>query len=666
MRKLLKKKECLQGADWLFLLVVMTLALLLRLDFLIASGFGIESDEAIVGLMAKHILEGKPVPVFYYGQYYMGSFEALVAAGFFFLSGLSSVALKCVPLCFSIIFIVVIFLAAFELGGRRAARWAALLAALPPAVLVVWSAKARGGFIEVILVGTLALLMTQRWLKRDNAGGLGLIFIGLLLGFGWWLNNQIIYFMLPIGFFVLARLWGERLSVPSFLILEVPVAFTAGAVGFFVGGLPFWLYNFQHSFASFGMFKFASLTAIPDQLGSLATVALPIIIGGRRDWQVADYFPGSSVVAGLLVGGLLLAILCWRWRQVRALFRGQVERRDPVELFLLLLLTVLGVYVVSCFGNLALEPRYLLPTYTALFVLGGWLLGRLGEVSPAGSGFLGCALLALNLASCYFGGRALPGEPFVYEDQRASAKHQELLQWLEKKNLPWVRTNYWIGYRLAFESQERVRFLMFGKPNQVRIEDYEKEGADYGRDRMPLVLVGKQSQIVQRALRVSGNLYQLQKVSGYDVIYDITPSQVDLQQIGSERLKPYANRMPQEVGLAIDGKLETRWRSAGPQAAGMKYGIRLEPPVELRGLRYRLGNFGSDYPRGLKIEAVFTSGERKKLFHPSDYAALRYWLAGDNTISLYFPPLAVKKLILTQTGEDPFFDWSIPELELLQ
>jgi len=40
-------------------------------------------DEAIVGLMARHILVDGARPIFFYGQAYMGSLDAyLVAAGF--------------------------------------------------------------------------------------------------------------------------------------------------------------------------------------------------------------------------------------------------------------------------------------------------------------------------------------------------------------------------------------------------------------------------------------------------------------------------------------------------------------------------------------------------------------------------------------------------------
>ena len=67
---------------------------LLRLDFMRAIGFIIDGDEAIVGLMAKHILERGELPVFYYGQHYMGSLESILASTSFAVFGISSFTLQ--------------------------------------------------------------------------------------------------------------------------------------------------------------------------------------------------------------------------------------------------------------------------------------------------------------------------------------------------------------------------------------------------------------------------------------------------------------------------------------------------------------------------------------------------------------------------------------------
>src|SRR5690349_24640541 len=53
-----------------------------------------DSDQAIFGLMAKHIAEGRAFPVFMYGQTYILGVEAWLAAPLFLILGVSVAALK--------------------------------------------------------------------------------------------------------------------------------------------------------------------------------------------------------------------------------------------------------------------------------------------------------------------------------------------------------------------------------------------------------------------------------------------------------------------------------------------------------------------------------------------------------------------------------------------
>src|ERR1700675_3177442 len=46
-----------------------------------------DSDQAIVGLMAKHLSEFRAVPLFFYGQHYMLGVEAWIAVPFFWVGG---------------------------------------------------------------------------------------------------------------------------------------------------------------------------------------------------------------------------------------------------------------------------------------------------------------------------------------------------------------------------------------------------------------------------------------------------------------------------------------------------------------------------------------------------------------------------------------------------
>ena len=53
-----------------------------------------DSDQAITGLMAKHLIESRAFPVFYYGQNYMLGVEAYLAAPVFAVAGVSVTTLK--------------------------------------------------------------------------------------------------------------------------------------------------------------------------------------------------------------------------------------------------------------------------------------------------------------------------------------------------------------------------------------------------------------------------------------------------------------------------------------------------------------------------------------------------------------------------------------------
>src|SRR6266851_1580995 len=89
------------------LAVALVVGLAVRLA-VIASPLGeLDGDEAVVGLMARHIAFLGDRPVFYYGQPYLGSLEAFSAAPLFLLLGSSAVLLKLVPTVFSLGFLAI-------------------------------------------------------------------------------------------------------------------------------------------------------------------------------------------------------------------------------------------------------------------------------------------------------------------------------------------------------------------------------------------------------------------------------------------------------------------------------------------------------------------------------------------------------------------------------
>src|SRR5215471_1354960 len=169
---------------------------------IIASPLGeIDGDEAVVGLMARHIAFLGERPVFYWGQPYLGSLEALTAAPLFRVFDSSTPLLKLVPTAYSLGFLVLSALLARQLFGVGPALATATYLAVPPSMWAVWSTKARGGYAEVLFLGE-ALLLATLALARAPTRRLAMLW-GLLAGLAFWTHLLAIVYLAPALIFVL-------------------------------------------------------------------------------------------------------------------------------------------------------------------------------------------------------------------------------------------------------------------------------------------------------------------------------------------------------------------------------------------------------------------------------------------------------------------------------
>src|SRR5579875_1231697 len=112
--------------------LTLLLALVVRVVLIARAPGVLDGDEALVGIQAESIAAGAahPLPVFFYGQHYMGALEAYLIAGVFRLVGPSVPALRVVPLLFALLFVLLTYELTRRVVGRQAAIFAALLAAL--------------------------------------------------------------------------------------------------------------------------------------------------------------------------------------------------------------------------------------------------------------------------------------------------------------------------------------------------------------------------------------------------------------------------------------------------------------------------------------------------------------------------------------------------------
>ncbi len=191
------------------------LALGLRIWLVIRTQGFIDGDEAVVGIQAQHILRGE-LPVYYYGQPYMGSLEAYFIALIFALVGPSTWAMRAEPILLSLALVWL----SWRLAGALAAAAklsasarrlfmtiAALFAALPPLYDAVMETRTWGGHIETYVIMLLLLLSALRLTQRWHAGAMRRELLLRWLGFGFLIGLGLWIYPLVVSAILTALLW---------------------------------------------------------------------------------------------------------------------------------------------------------------------------------------------------------------------------------------------------------------------------------------------------------------------------------------------------------------------------------------------------------------------------------------------------------------------------
>src|SRR5437763_418634 len=138
---------------------VLVLIAAARFAILLTSQTHVHSDEAIIGLMGKHILEGRYFPFYMYGQPYNAgaAWEAYFAAIAFALFGVSAIALKGCVVVLSLVGLFLFYRMSLALYEQRAAVLATIVFAITPSLLK-WHFQVRGYSWYFLSIPVLTLL----------------------------------------------------------------------------------------------------------------------------------------------------------------------------------------------------------------------------------------------------------------------------------------------------------------------------------------------------------------------------------------------------------------------------------------------------------------------------------------------------------------------------
>ena len=144
--------------------------------FVFWSGSHFDSDQAVTGLMARHLSELRAFPVFWYGQIYMLGVEAWIAAPVMAVAGATVTALK-LPLLAMNVAIALLLFRGFTIDGldEPRAAFATLFFALAAPITTAHFLTANGGNVEPLLYVLLIWTLRRRPILMGVVLGLGFL-----------------------------------------------------------------------------------------------------------------------------------------------------------------------------------------------------------------------------------------------------------------------------------------------------------------------------------------------------------------------------------------------------------------------------------------------------------------------------------------------------------
>lgn len=401
-------------------LVAAVVGVALRAQRLVAPAGTIDSDVATIGLMARHVRFGE-FPVFHWGQAYGGSHEAVLAGLVFLVTGASAVVLQAVTVALSLLAAVLLHAVARRALGSRAAAFATAAYLVWPAAFVWWSVKPGSDYWFTLCACLGATLVLQRLADGDvRHPAVGFAGVGLLAGLAWWGHPQAVAVLAPVG------LWHVR----TFLARPLGLALAAG--GAVVGAAPWLGYNLRHGWLSLDLPP--AEVGYLSRLDALVEVAGPMALGLRvpytREWLVPSWSYWALLV--VLIGvGLLRA-----------------RSRLPV----VVALAIPPLVALSPLSSYVDQPRYLvfLAPFAAMLV-GATLDLAPRWVPPAGLAVL-LSLTVVGLGRMDGAGVAAPYAPDVHVPEDLG----DLEALVDDLGVEHAYADYWLAYRLTFETEEEV------------------------------------------------------------------------------------------------------------------------------------------------------------------------------------------------------------------
>lgn len=396
----------------------------------------ISSDIAVVGLEANSILQGH-FHAFYWGQVYGGTLETFLVAAAFSAFNYSIIALSLVPMVLDLVAAILVwriaryFLTDLEAIASGICFWVA------PASYVWWSSKEVGFYWATMDIGLFVVLVSIRlvllYSKNSNFNNnsvrpskiperLEWAFLGFLIGLGWWNSPDIMYFVVPSGLWIFIRR-------PRDFLHQLPIVIPM----FILGALPWLWANFNSGFLSVMMPSLhIANNSYLDHLYSFFNGDLPVALGLKVPYQ-DNWITSSAKLFYFLIALPFLAI-------------GLVVIAKRFVLLVLGIICYPFILAISPFSWWVGEARYALFLSPFLAILIVASLYKFGKKAFVGIGIAAMVTLSVSGLSIMSNRKIVPMNFSMKKLEKALYSH----------HIHYAYANYWIAYRLIFQTHSRI------------------------------------------------------------------------------------------------------------------------------------------------------------------------------------------------------------------
>lgn len=645
--------------DRIKLILLLLLGLWVRLVWTVLPPFQeLNYEESLVGLMARHILNGEFIAL-WWGQPYGGTLEIYLLSIFFLIFGESVTVARLLPVCISLFGIFSVYLLGRTLFNVRVALRTALFLAVAPVFLLRLSIVPYSGYLTTLALGPFIILWTYNVLFRRQR------------------INRIGWHYFGIGFFSGLLIWqhliGASFFIASFLLLVLcerrfflKPSFWIASFGFFVGLLPLIVWNISHDWGTFmAMISGHSSGHILSHIWQVIYADLPLLFAPNEKWAQPLFWVLYLPVA------LFLFFL-----GVRTMISLVQREKGDWEGSRFLAVYLFSAIFLMALTNYGLE-RYLFSVYATLPLLIVFFWSRLYKRFPKVASTAFILLIMLNASGTFFMAKAV--------SKQVPRPIESVLTFIKEKEISHVMGHYRVVWPIQFESKENITASdwNFFQDNPYYIKKIPVNMKSFFEMAKSVLKSNNVAYITHEGLKLPTasqfesvlNIlkadYKKEKKGLYAIFYNVAALKPFYKEVEPSEFSLRSNLYEADLTYLVDGNLSTEWSTRHKQSSGDWIEINFKKPLSLTKILLNTRKNILNTPEQLVIEVSKNGRDWKEVIDASKGQLTADWF-GQNValnvkgdLSFYFSEEKIRSVRFKLKG-DGRRPWSLSQIRLFE